>query len=77
MLIFRIVRLVDTLAHHGVGNFHEAGDVCALHVVDISVGLCAVFHALSVDILHDFMEAAVNFFGAPLEVFGVLAHFET
>lgn len=36
----------DALTHHGVGNFHEAGDVGAFHVVDIAVGLRAVFEAL-------------------------------
>ena len=67
----------DALAHHGVGNFHEAGDVGAFHIVDITVGFLAVFHTLGVDVLHDLVELFVDFLGSPLEVHGVLAHFKT
>lgn len=68
--------LDDALTHHGVGDFHEAGDVGALHVVDIAVGLCAELDTLLVDVAHDDMEFLVDFVGAPLQVHGVLAHLE-
>ncbi len=51
-----------TLSHHGVGNFHEAGDIGALHVVDIAVRFGAVLDALLVDFTHDSVEFLVNFF---------------
>ncbi len=37
------------LLHHCVGNFHEAGDVGAFHVVEVSVGFHAVGYALLMD----------------------------
>lgn len=66
----------DALTHHGVGHLHESGDVGALHVVDVSVGLGAVLDALGVDVAHYLVQAAVNLLGAPLQVLGVLAHLE-
>lgn len=41
--------LDSTLLEHGGGNFHEPGDVSALHIVDGTVFLPAVFNALLVD----------------------------
>ena len=32
-------KLHDTLSHHGVGNFHEAGNVSTLHIVDVTISL--------------------------------------
>ena len=42
------MHLDDSLAHHGIGHLHEAGDVSAFHVVDVAVRFSAVFHTLSV-----------------------------
>ncbi len=64
------------LLHHCGRHLHEAGDVSALHVVQVAVGLLAVAHALLVDGGHDLVELRVDLFGGPLEVFGVLRHFE-
>ena len=61
MLIIGISRLVDTLAHHSVSHLHEAGDVSALHVVDVAAGFSTVFNALFVDALHDVVKFSVNF----------------
>ena len=69
--------LIDSLAHHSLSNFHEAGDVSALHVVDVSIGLFAVLDALLVNVAHDFMKFLIHVFGAPLDMAGVLAHFQT
>jgi len=55
--------LDDALSHHGVSYLHEAGDVGALHVVDVAVSLLAIFHAVLVDIVHDGVQTVVNFLG--------------
>ncbi len=68
--------LDDTLLEHSLGNFHEAGDVRTLHVVDVAVGLLAVFNASLVDALHDGVEPFVHFLARPGEVHAVLRHFE-
>ena len=65
------------MAHHGIGDFHEAGNVGAFHIVDVTVGFAAITEALFVDGVHDCRGVFVDFFGAPLEVHGVLAHFKT
>ena len=70
------MELNHALAHHGVGHLHEAGDVGALHVVDVAVGLASELDALLVDVAHDGVELLVHFLGAPLQVHGVLAHFQ-
>ena len=57
--------LYDSLSHHSLCNFHEAGNVCALHVVYIAVSLCTVLHAVLVDVLHDPEELSVNFLRSP------------
>ncbi len=64
--------LHDALCHHGVCHLHESGDVGALDVVDVTVGLCAILHALVVDAVHDGMQLLVDFGSAPAEVHGVL-----
>ncbi len=69
--------LNDALFEHSGSDLHEAGDVGALHVVDVAVGLFAVLHASLVDGRHDEVELCVNLFTGPAEVSGVLSHFET
>ena len=73
----RKLPLDDALSHHCMSHFHEASDVCTFHVVDESVGLCAVLDALLMDVVHDAMETLVNLFFAPRDVHSILAHFET
>lgn len=58
--------LYYALCHHGLGDFHEAGNIGALDVVDVAIGLCAVVAALLVDVLHYLMESLIDFFLAPL-----------
>ncbi len=67
----------DALSHHGAGHFHEAGDVGALDVVDVAIGLLAVELALTMDSFHDFAQTGVDFFGSPGKFLGILGHFET
>ena len=62
----------NTLCHHGLGNLHESGNVCALHIVYISVGLGTVLHAVLVDVLHDGVQTAVHFFSCPAQSLRVL-----
>ena len=57
------------LSHHGVGNLQEAGDVGALHIVDVAVLLLAVLHALLVDRVHDVVELLINFCLAPAQTY--------
>ena len=67
----------DALRHHGFGHFHEAGHVGTAHVVHIAVGICAVFHALAMNAVHDLVQTLVDIFCRPAEVERILAHFET
>ena len=60
-----------------MSNFHEACNVGAFHIVDVTIGFSTVFHTLCVDVVHDAMKFFVNFGFAPREVHCVLAHFET
>lgn len=65
--VFRVgYGLDDALCEHGVGNLHEAGDVGALHVVDVAIGLGAELDAVFVDVGHDGVQTVVHFLGAPL-----------
>lgn len=53
------------LCHHGFSYFHETGDVGAFDIIDISVGFCAVFDAVAVDVFHYEVQAMVNFLCRP------------
>ncbi len=64
------------LRHHGVGNFHESGNIGAADVVHISVRLFAVAQALGVYVSHDFAQTSVDLLGAPRQLLRVLSHFE-
>lgn len=61
--------LNDALCHHRVGNLHEAGDISALHVVDIAVRLCTVLNTLLVDRVHDVVELLVHLSLAPCQAY--------
>lgn len=67
----------DALFHHGCGHLHEAGDIGALHIVEVTVGLLAVSHTLLMDGSHDLMQFGIDLLGSPLEVLGILGHFKT
>ena len=60
-------RLEYALSHHGFCHFHEASNVSALDVVNVTVGLSAVLNAVLVDVLHDPKELGINFFLGPRE----------
>jgi hypothetical protein len=45
--------LHHAVGNHRVGNFYEAGNVGAVHVVDIVVVDTTVLYALVVNVLHD------------------------
>src|SRR5690606_26667948 len=59
-----------------VGDFDEAGDVGAFHVVHETVFFAAIAHASVVDRLHDGVQTLVHFTGGPGQAHGVLAHFQ-
>ena len=65
--LLRRALLHDALSHHGFGDLHEASHIGALYVVYIAVGLCAVLHAVFVDVLHDPKQLLVHLFGTPAE----------
>ena len=67
--------LYDTLCHHRFGNFHEARNVCAFHIVDILI-FFSVFDALLVDGAHDLMQFGIDFGSRPGNMHGVLSHFQ-
>ena len=54
-----------TLLEHCLSDFHEACDVGALHVVDVTVLLLAELHASVVDACHDEVEFLVHLFARP------------
>lgn len=62
---FVLYCLYNSLSHDSLSNLHEASNVCTLHVVYIAVSLCAVLHAVLVDILHDRVQTSVNLLLAP------------
>ena len=71
-------RLLDgALLEHCGGDFHEAGDVGALHVVYAAVRLGSVLHSGFVDGLHDEVQLGVNLLSAPADVGSVLSHLKT
>ena len=53
--------LHNALSHHSLGNLHKASYVGTLYVVNVTVGLCTVLHAVLVDVLHDPEQLSVNF----------------
>ena len=59
------VFLNNALPHHCVSYFHKSGNISTLHIIDISVGFCAVFHALGMDAVHDRMKLFIYFGSAP------------
>ena len=59
----RCFRLDDTLLEHGLSHLHEAGDVGALYIVNMTVRLCTELNASLVDALHDVVQLIVNFLG--------------
>jgi len=76
--VFALEKLLDdALGNHSIGNTHEASEVSTLDIVDGTVSLTTVFHALSIDVVHDGVEVLVDLFSSPVAVFSVLADFET
>ena len=54
--------LSEALLAHGVGNLLEAGDICTLDVVNVSVRALAFLDAVVVDVLHDDMKLLIDLF---------------
>ena len=67
----------NTLGHHGAGYLHKAGYIGALDIVDITVGLGAIFDTLLMNVAHDLLETGIDLLLAPGELLGVLSHLET
>lgn len=69
--------LDNTLSHHSLGNLDEACHVSTLHVVDVTVGLSSVLHAVLVNVVHDALQIVVNFLSCPAQTLRVLTHLKT
>lgn len=74
---FLFYELDDTLSEHSLCDLHKAGDVSALHIVDVTISLRAVLDALLVDGRHDVVELLINLLSTPVETDAVLGHLET
>ena len=55
-----LIKLHDSLCHHGICHLHKSSDVGTLNVVDISVRFFAILHALLMDVVHDLVEILVH-----------------
>ena len=69
--------LDDSLLKHSLCDLHEAGDVCTLHVVDVTVRLSTVLHASLVDVRHDAVKFLINLSRTPTDMHCVLSHLKT
>ena len=55
-----------------MSNFHEAGNISTLHIVDITIGFCSIFYALSMNSMHDSMQFFIYFCSTPAEMHSIL-----
>ena len=62
------------LGEHSLCHLHESGDIGTADVVDVSVGLFAVFDTLLVYRFHDVVQALVDLVGAPVQSHDILRH---
>ena len=62
-----VLLLEYALCHHGLGHLQEAGYIGTLHIVDVAIGLRAIFHTLGVNLVHDAMQLGVDLLAAPLQ----------
>ena len=56
------------MSDHSVSNLDETGDVGTLNIVDVTILFSTIFHAVSMDAVHDAMQFFVNFFASPSSV---------
>ena len=64
------------LSQHDIGDAHEG---CDIRTGDKVVGVCVFLGILAsalVDVLHDSLEAAIDFLERPLQALRVLRHLE-
>ena len=47
--------LIHTLSQHCIGNFNKTRDVCTIHIVDVTIFLLTITHAIAMDVFHDAM----------------------
>ena len=62
-----VLLLEYALCHHGLGHLQEAGYIGTLHIVDVAIGLRAIFHTFGVNLVHDAMQLGVDLLAAPLQ----------
>ena len=69
--------LVNPLRDHGVRDFHEAGDVGAVDIIDETSVAFAVTNAVFMNVVHDELQATVHFVAFSGEAFRILRHLQT
>ena len=69
--------LENTLCHHRFSHLHEARYVRTLHIVDVTIRLLTILHALLVDVLHDALQLLIYLLSAPAQLLCVLGHLQT
>ena len=62
-----LLGLNDALSHHSLSYLQEAGYVCTLYVIYVTIWLCTILHAVSVNIVHDVVELSINLLTRPLQ----------
>ena len=67
MLIKNVVVLYNALSHHSLSYLQEAGYVCTLYVIYVTIWLSTILHAVSVNIVHDVVELSINLLTRPLQ----------
>ena len=55
----------NALRHHSMSYLHETGNICTLHVVDVAISFCTIFHALFVDAEHNAVQLFIHFGSTP------------
>ena len=61
--------LDDTLSHHGFGHLEETSHIGTTYIVDIAIRLCAILHAVLMNVAHDHLQTLVNLLTRPAQTF--------
>ena len=65
------------MIEHGIGNFKKTGDICSLYIINIAIRFCTVSDTCFMYIMHYLMKPLINFFGGPVQLHGILRHFQS
>ena len=65
-----------SVGEHGLGDFFEAADVGAIHIIDTTGTGGPGLDTASVDVAHDLLEASIHFLPIPADGHGILTLLE-